>query len=133
MKKAGSNPYLIQSISELHRLFAIPKPEHPLVSVIDFTTLSFEHSDVWGSFTYDLYCIAIKKGASGKFRYGQADYDFDEGMMSFTQPHQVFSVTEGMGDATGYMLIFKVDLIRNYRLEEAIRQYGFFGYTSAAA
>ncbi len=133
MKKAGSTPYLIRSISELHRLFAISKPDHPLVSVIDFTTLSFDHSDIWSSFTYDFYCIAIKKGASGKFRYGQGDYDFEEGMMSFTQPGQVFSVTEGIGDATGYMLVFKSELIRNHRLGDAIHQYGFFGYSSAEA
>ncbi len=35
MKKSGAKPHIINSISELHRIFSLPKPEHPLISVID--------------------------------------------------------------------------------------------------
>lgn len=134
MKKGVSVPYLIKSISELHQLFALPKPDHPLVSVINFELLSYRHSDVWEHFTNDFYCIAIKKGSNGNFKYGQRDYDFNEGMMTFTKPGQVFSVTATNDNpVTGYMLVFKADLIRPYPLGKNINNYGFFSYALSEA
>lgn len=128
------SPHIIQSISELHRLFALPKPEHPLISVINFELLSYQHSDVWKHFANDFYCITIKKGNNGKFKYGQRDYDFNEGMMTFTKPGQVFSVTATNDNpVTGYMLVFKADLIRPYPLGKSINNYGFFAYSIAEA
>ncbi|UGU17437.1 AraC family transcriptional regulator [Sinomicrobium kalidii] len=132
MKKAV--PYKIESISELHKLFNLPKPHHPLISVIDFETLKFDSNEIWSSFYYDFYCVAIKKGASGKFRYGQGHYDFDEGVMSFTKPGQIFSVTNPTDDpVSGYMMVFKPDLIRHYELGKNIGNYGFFSYSTAEA
>lgn len=134
MKKTDQSPYQIRSISELHRLFALAKPDHPLVSVIDFASLSYKHSDVWKHFTNDFYCIAIKTGTNGKFRYGQQDYDFEEGIMTFTRPGQVFSVRETDGNpVNGYMLVFKPELIQNYPLGKTIKDYGFFSYAVAEA
>ena len=119
MKKAA--PYKIESIAELHRLFNLPTPIHPLISVIDFEHLKFDANKIWNSFYYGFYCVAIKKGASGKFRYGQGDYDFDEGIMSFTKPGQIFSVTNPTDDpVSGYMMVFKPDLIRHYELGKKI-------------
>ena len=132
MKKA--NPYKIRSISELHRLFGLPKPEHPLISVIDFKLLDFGNSEVWQSFYHDFYCVACKTGNFGKLKYGQRDYDFDKGMMSFTKPGQLFSVTNVTENrATGFMLVFNPDLIRHYELGKVIGNYGFFSYTTAEA
>lgn len=134
MKKNVSTPYLIKSISELHQLFALPKPDHPLVSIINFERLSYQHSDVWKHFTNDFYCITIKKGSNGTFKYGQRDYDFSEGMMTFTRPGQVFSVTNTNDNpVSGYMLVFKADLIRPYPLGKNIGNYGFFSYAIAEA
>ncbi|SFW59153.1 Helix-turn-helix domain-containing protein [Sinomicrobium oceani] len=132
MKKAA--PYRIESISKLHRLFGLPKPDHPLISVIDFELLKFDDNKIWSSFYYDFYCVAIKKGTSGKFRYGQSSYDFDEGVMSFTKPGQIFSVTNPTDDpVSGYMMIFKADLIRHYTLGKVIGDYGFFSYSTTEA
>lgn len=132
--KKNASPHIIQSISELHRLFALPKPDHPLISVIDFTALSYKHSDVWKHFANHFYCITIKKGNNGKFKYGQRNYDFNEGMMTFTKPGQVFSVTATNDNpVTGYMLAFKPDLIRPYPLGKNINNYGFFSYSIAEA
>ena len=134
MKRPYHIPYVIKSISELHRLFALPKPDHPLVSVIDFELLSYKHSDVWKHFTNDFYCITIKQGSNANFKYGQREYDFDEGMMTFTKPGQVFSVTSIKDNPVkGYMLVFKPDLIRPYPLGKSIDAYGFFSYSIAEA
>ncbi|CAC9974918.1 helix-turn-helix domain-containing protein [Flavobacterium panici] len=132
MKK--SVPHKIKSISELHQLFALPKPDHPLVSVIDFALLSYKHSDIWEHFSNDFYCITLKKGVNGKFKYGQRDYDFDEGMITLTKPDQIFSVTQiNDNPVMGFMLVFKADLIRNYPLGKMINNYGFFSYSIAEA
>nr|WP_306422253.1 AraC family transcriptional regulator [Algoriphagus sp. AGSA1] len=112
----------------------MPKPDHPLISVIDFELLKFANNQIWNSFYYDFYCVACKKGASGKFKYGQGHYDFDEGVMSFTKPGQIFSVTNATNDpVSGYMLIFKPDLIRHYELGKVIGNYGFFSYATSEA
>ncbi|EIJ39191.1 DNA-binding domain-containing protein, AraC-type [Galbibacter orientalis DSM 19592] len=132
MKNAA--PHKIQSISELHKLFGLQKPEHPLVSVIDFELLSYKHSDIWKHFTNDFYCITLKKGGNGNFKYGQQGYDFQEGMMTFTKPGQVFSVTATNDNpVTGFMLVFKTDLIRPYPLGKSINNYGFFDYSVSEA
>ncbi|WP_293918171.1 MULTISPECIES: helix-turn-helix domain-containing protein [unclassified Sphingobacterium] len=127
-------PHIIQSISELHLRFALPKPDHPLVSVIDFEQLSYKHSGVWKHFANDFYCITLKKGSNANFKYGQRDYDFNEGMMTFTKPGQVFSVTAvNDNPVAGYMLVFKSELIRPYSLGKNIGMYGFFDYQIAEA
>jgi len=132
MKKA--TPYKINSISELHRLFGLKKPDHPLISVIDFELLKFGDSEIWESFYYDFYCVACKKGSSGKFKYGQRNYDFDEGIMGFTKPGQIFSVTNVSDEpVSGFMLVFKPELIRHYRLGKVIGSYNFFSYSTAEA
>jgi AraC-like DNA-binding protein len=132
VKKAA--PYKIESISKLHRLFNLSKPTHPLISIINFEHLKFDSNEIWGSFYYDFFCVAIKKGASGKFRYGQAHYDFDEGVMSFTKPGQIFSVTNTTDDpVSGFMLVFKPELIRHHELGKNIGNYGFFSYSTAEA
>lgn len=132
MKK--SIPHKIKTISELHQLFALSKPDHPLVSVIDFASLSYKHSNIWEHFTNDFYCITLKKGVNGKFKYGQRDYDFDEGMMTLTKPGQVFSVTQTNDNpVNGFMLVFKSDLINHYPLGKTINNYGFFSYSVAEA
>lgn len=132
MKK--SIPHIIKTITELHNLFALSKPDHPLVSVIDFSSLSYDHSDIWEYFTNDFYCVTIKKGTNGNFKYGQRDYDFSEGMMTLTKPGQVFSVTNTNGNpVNGFMLVFKEDLIRHYPLGKIINSYGFFSYSVSEA
>lgn len=134
MKSDYQPPYIIKSISDLHRLLALPKPNHPLVSVIDFAVLSYEHSDIWKHFTNEFYCVSIKHSSNGKFKYGQRDYDFDEGMMGFTQPGQIFSINQNTNHKiNGYLLVFKPELIRNYSLGKMIQHYGFFHYSVSEA
>ncbi len=102
--------------------------------MIDFEHIKFDSNEIWSSFYYDFYCVAIKKGASGKFRYGQAHYDFDEGVMSFTKPGQIFSVTNPTDDPlSGYMMVFKPELIRDSELGKVIGNYGFFSYSTSEA
>ncbi len=41
---------------------------------------------------FDFYSISLKRNFNAKFRYGQQQYDFDEGIMFFISPGQVFGI-----------------------------------------
>ncbi len=130
MKKQKDIPFHIHSITEQHRLLGLPKPQHPLVSVFRFENVTYTPELVNMPFTMDLYCVAIKKNFTGKMKYGQQYYDFDEGMISFISPRQILSVTDDDNNPTeGYNLVFHPDFIAGYPLAAAIKNYGFFSYS----
>ncbi|GAB2539052.1 helix-turn-helix domain-containing protein [Spirosoma aerophilum] len=129
MKKEASTPHIINSISELHRLLHLPKPEHPLVSVIDLSDVACHFDERISSFIYNFYSISIKKNFTGKLRYGQSYYDFDEGVMTFFSPGQVISAaTPDDMVLSGCWLVVHPDFIQNYQLAKTIKEYGFFTY-----
>ncbi len=126
MKKA---PYLVDSISELHRLLELPKPQHPLVSVIHMEDIKCHFDESLTAVMYNFYSICIKKDFKGKLKYGQNYYDFDEGIMTFFSPGQVIS-TEMPADnkINGIWLVIHPDFLRTYSMGTKIREYGFFSY-----
>lgn len=122
--------YRIKTISEYHKLLGLLKPKHPLLSVIDFSHVSFGATSVWKQFSTSFYTIALKQETNTKIRYGQNSYDFDEGMLSFTAPNQVFSLSDPENiQARGYVLVFHPDFLNNHSLVEKINSYGFFSYS----
>ena len=129
---AGTAPYRIQTISEYHRILGIPKPEHPLVSLVrqeDFKPV-YVNSKV--SVVFDFYIISMKRNAKGSvsYSYGQQQYDFDEGTMFFIAPNQVFSFEADEDFTTnGWMLLIHPDFLWNTRLAKGIKQYEFFSYS----
>lgn len=129
MKKAPIHPCIINSISELHRILGLPKPEHPLVSVINFDDIKYSADESLTSVIYNFYSICIKKDFKGKVKYGQQYYDFDEGVMTFFSPGQVISteITDDMA-LSGWWLVIHPDFIRSYPLSKNIKDYGYFSY-----
>ena len=129
MKATGNHPYIVTSISELHRLLALPKPEHPLISVINFNDIKCYADKSLERIVYQFYSICIKKDFKGKMKYGQNDYDFDDGIMTFLSPGQVISteITDDMA-LSGWWLVIHPDFIRHYPLSKNIKAYGFFSY-----
>lgn len=100
-----------------------------MVSVIDFEKIKCYSEEAFRSVAYDFYSIAIKKNFEGKIKYGQNNYDFDEGVMTFFAPGQVIT-TEINYDKplTGWWLVFHSDFIRQSVLGKSIGNYGFFSY-----
>ncbi|MDR6197525.1 helix-turn-helix domain-containing protein [Siphonobacter sp. SORGH_AS_0500] len=127
-------PYAISSIRELHELLQLPKPRHPLVSVIDFATIQCFDDEKLEAVRYAFYGIALKKNFKGKMRYGQQHFDFDEGVMSFFAPNQVV-ITEIRDDweLTGTWLVIHPDFIKGFALATKIREYGYFSYALTEA
>ena len=119
----------INSISEFHRLLSLPEPLHPLVSVINLSDSIFLEDEVWKGFVNRFYCVALKREAKGKIKYGQQHYDYDKGVLSFTAPNQVqYLDLQNMECGSGYLLIFHPDFLLQHSLANSIGSYGFFSY-----
>jgi AraC-like DNA-binding protein len=121
-------PTSFNSISALHRVLGLPKPLHPLISIVDNTQIAVEKSQLPSSFFLDFYKISYKKGLSGKIKYGQNYYDFDEGGLVFTSPNQLLAITDDT-EYAGLTLLIHPDFIRNYSLGKNIQKFGFFSYS----
>ncbi len=121
----------ITTITEYHRLRELPKPEHPLISVIDFSTIKRLAEDEATSWVFDFYSIALKRNFGANIKYGQQQYDFDEGVLFFISPGQVFSVEPGKNKSlkpSGWMLLIHPDFLWNTSLAKTIKQYQYFDY-----
>lgn len=133
MKKDRDIPHHFDSLSDLHRMLGLPKPLHPLVSLIINGGDRLDGSKIPSSHTSVFYKISYKKSLSGKLRYGQHYYDFDEGGMFFVSPNQLTANGDNNGDHSGYTLIVHPDFFLSYPLAKKIRQYGFFSYSANEA
>jgi AraC family transcriptional activator of pobA len=133
MKITANQPVSFNSISELHRALGLPKPLHPLISLVDYSNIRADTTELEKGIIFNFYKISYKKNYTGKFKYGQSYYDFDEGGLSFVSPNQVISVSDDEGDYGGYTLLIHPDFIRNFPLGKKIKDYGFFSYMTAEA
>ncbi|MBB6329927.1 AraC-like DNA-binding protein [Chryseobacterium sediminis] len=132
MEKKDNVPLKISSISELHDMLQLPKPLHPLVSLVDNTKMSIRKDMLKRSFILNFYKISYKYSTTGKMGYGQGYYDFNEGGMMFTAPGQVLSTDEN-AEYCGYTLLVHPDFIRSYPLAKNIKNFGFFSYDTNEA
>jgi AraC family transcriptional activator of pobA len=133
MKNVSKQPVIFNSISELHQALGLPKPLHPLISLVDYSTISVDTAELEKGMLFNFYKISYKKNFSGKVKYGQSHYDFDEGGLSFILPNQVIMALEGEADYGGYTLLIHPDFIRAYPLGKSIKNYGFFSYAVSEA
>lgn len=133
MKKESVVPYKYDSLSDLHRLLGLPKPLHPLISLINNAGNELDVTDLPATHTSVFYKISFKQALKGKLKYGRQYYDFDEGGLFFVSPNQVTSRGETNRDYSGYTLIVHPDFFLNYPLAAKIKQYGFFSYTANEA
>jgi AraC-like DNA-binding protein len=128
---ANQQHYRVNSISEYHQLFDLPKPEHPLISIVDYAKLNRLSSENSTSIIFGYYTISLKRGVSKMF-YGQQEYDFDEGVLYFMAPNQILRVNNSPDEAlqrSGWLLLFHPDFLWNTPLAKKIRQYDFFDYS----
>jgi AraC family transcriptional activator of pobA len=125
-------PRRIKTISEYHQLMGLPKPEHPLISVINFESIKHLPYDESISLVFNFYSISLKRNFNGKMKYGQQEYDFDEGILFFIAPGQVFGIEVEKGSAlkhSGWMILVHPDFLWNTQLAKTIKQYEYFDYS----
>lgn len=125
----------VKSVSQLHQMLGLEKPEHPLITVVDYSkcTIKPEYYNV--RLVTDFYLVSLKTPAPPSLQYGRQYYDFEEGTLIFMAPGQVFSIGE-MDQETnfqGWVLFFHPDLIMPHGLGKKIKQFGFFDYSVSEA
>ena len=119
----------IKTVSEYHRFRGLPEPEHPLISVVNFEDIKQLRDDEPKSVVNDFYSIALKRNFNGKMKYGQQAYDFDEGVMLFMTPGQVYAIEASKQlQHTGWHLLVHPDFLWHTSLAKTIKKYEFFGY-----
>jgi len=127
----NAKPQRVKTISEFHQLRGLPKPEHPLISVVNMETVSHAVDKNNPTWIFDFYSISVKRSLNVKYRYGQREYDFDEGVMFFIAPNQVFGI-EAVEEGTktlGWVLLIHPDFLWNTPLAKTIRKYEYFDYS----
>ena len=130
-----NNINTINSVMQYHQICGLPKPLHPLVSVVNLEEIDFFlNEEFWRHYANNLYTISIKKGMTSKLIYGQTEFDFDDGVLVVTAPKQVISIEKlEKIELTGYKLIFHPDFIQGYPLAKKIHNYAFFSYSANKA
>ncbi|PZR31105.1 MAG: AraC family transcriptional regulator, partial [Azospira oryzae] len=91
MKKGEEIVQKFNSISDLHRALGLPKPLHPLVSLVDYGNIKTEADNLPKAMLLNFYKVSFKKNLQGRIKYGQHYYDFDEGGISFIAPGQLIA------------------------------------------
>jgi len=127
----SNSPLRIKTISQFHTLRGLPKPKHPLISVINFEDMAPALESGKQRLMFDFYMISVKRDMDHKYIYGQQDYDFDEGVMFCMAPHQILSVIREQNgkNPSGWMMMIHPDFLWNTPLASAIRKYEFFDYS----
>lgn len=129
MKKKKNTPHKFKSLSDVHRVLGLPKPLHPLISLVDNSQNQVEIHKLPNPHIQTFYKISYKANLRGQLKYGQHYYDFDEGGMLFVSPNQLITHDHDNGDHSGYTLLIHPDFLLSYPLAKKIKQYGFFSYS----
>ena len=121
-----------KTVSDYHKFANLSAPEHPLISLVDYSKVQYPADINTLKWRQDYYVIGLKRNIPYKFFYGQQEYDFDEGLMTFIAPNQVMSLDNNpninLEKASGYLLLIHPDFLWSSSLAKQIKRYRFFGY-----
>ncbi len=118
-----------KTISEFHRSRSLLPPEHPLISVVNVQDIKHYNEPI--NMVLDYYSISLKRNFNGRFSYGQSEYDFNEGLMYFISPNQVFKIEHSKDELIrqqGWLLLIHPDFFWKTPLAKKIKQFDFFDY-----
>lgn len=118
------------SISESHQAFGLPKPQHPLISLVHFDDSNPFNTDMAPIYdVLNFYKITFITQNRGRLKYGRDYYDFNEGSMLFLAPHQLVGSTDYNSKTHAYILLIHPDFLMGHPLAQKIKQYGYFAYS----
>ncbi|HEY9049603.1 MAG TPA: helix-turn-helix transcriptional regulator [Ohtaekwangia sp.] len=117
----------INSIADIHKFYKYDKPQHPLITIIDLTKANPDRPKEEVYYRTPLYSVMCKR-FEGSMKYGKSHYDFEEGTLMFTAPHQVISSSPDIRVLEGWGLFFHPDLLHASELGRKIHEYNFFHY-----
>jgi AraC-like DNA-binding protein len=126
-----SGVHRVKSIADFHKMKGLPSPQHPLISLFDYGKIECARDIHHKNMVFDFYHISCKRSSGAKFKYGQGYYDYDDGVMFFIAPNQVFGIEPIAQLATpksGWVLMVHPDFFWNTSLAKNIRRYEYFDY-----
>jgi len=122
-----------KTISEFHEFRHLPKPQHPLISVVDVETVPQLDDNEPRNLILDFYAISVKRIRNVNVKYGQHPFDFNEGILSFMAPNQVFGIAVDNKDKeveqSGWVVFIHPDFLWNTPLAKTIKKYDFWDYS----
>jgi AraC family transcriptional regulator, transcriptional activator of pobA len=134
VKKVQQKPKSFASLSAAAEAFGLPEPQHPLICILGTESTQVIEGNFRQSHVLSFYKISYKPRLSGRVRYGQHYYDFNEGGLLFAAPGQIIgSKDEHAGACSQYTLLIHPDFLLTYPLSKNIKQYGFFSYSANEA
>ncbi|GGI28685.1 helix-turn-helix domain-containing protein [Pedobacter mendelii] len=128
--------FRFNSIAEFHDFCNLPHPEHPLISLIDYSEVSYPIDDTEMKWIQEFYSVGLKRNVNAKFNYGQQQYDFDSGVLTFVSPLQFLRLEidpDVVVEPTGWLLLVHPDFLWNSALAKKIKSYDFFQYSANEA
>ncbi|QEE51015.1 helix-turn-helix domain-containing protein [Flavobacterium alkalisoli] len=128
--------FRLNSVAEFHALCNLPEPEHPLISLIDYSKVHYPFEENYISWIQNFYSIGLKRNVTAKFNYGQQVYDFNKGLLSFISPLQFLRLEVNQKvsvEPNGWLLLIHPDFLWNTSLAKKIKSYDFFGYAANEA
>ena len=128
--------FRFNSIAEFHKFCNIPAPEHPLISLIDYSKVSYPIDENELQWVQNFYSIGLKRNVHAKFNYGQQVYDFDAGVLTFVSPLQFLKIElqpQVKVDPTGWLLLIHPDFLLHSNIVDKIKTYEFFRYAANEA
>lgn len=130
MKKETNSLQRFESLSDAHRAFGLPTPQHPLISLINGAHTPVGLNNLPQQHVLGFYKISYKPKLNGKLKYGQSYYDFDEGGLFFASPGQIIgSHNNEAAVCSEYTLLMHPDFLIGSSLMKTIKEYGFFSYS----
>lgn len=119
------------SLAEFQTFCGLPKPEHPLISLIDYSKVKYPIDGTELNWVQHFYSIGLKRNISARFNYGQQKYDFDSGVLCFVAPEQSLKLEinpKAKVDPSGWLLLIHPDYFWHTSLANNISSYDFFKY-----
>jgi len=123
--------FRLDSIAQFHAFCNLPNPEHPLISLVDYSKVSYPFDDSKVKWVQNFYTIGLKRNVNAKFNYGQQQYDFDSGVLSFIAPLQFLNLEinqDFVAEPTGWILLIHPDFLWNTVLAKKMKSFDFFQY-----
>jgi AraC family transcriptional activator of pobA len=126
------NMFQFTTIAEFHKACGLAPPEHPLVSLIDYSQVKYPVQGTEMKWVQHFYSIGLKRNINAKFNYGQQAYDFDAGILTFVSPLQFLKLEikpEVIVEPSGWLLLIHPDFLWKTSLAQKIKHYDFFHYS----
>lgn len=131
-----ADTFRFNSLTEFHTFCGLPKPEHPLISLIDYSKVNYPVNDMEMKWVQHFYSIGLKRNVNARFNYGQQQYDFDSGILCFVSPLQFLKIEmnpAAVVEPTGWLLLIHPDFLWNTDLAKKVKSYDFFQYSANEA